>query len=566
MDDLLLLPVPLRCERSGGEVEAAGLAVREVLDPDAVREAGSEAYRLVIDARGACITARTVTGLRWGRATFVQLCKRKRIPCLVIDDAPRFAHRGVMLDISRDRVPTLATLFELVDNLASWKMNHLQLYIEHTLAYAGHEEAWRSSDPLTLEELTALDSYCARQGIALTANQNCLGHFERWLKHPCYAPLGEMAVGYIGRWGTYVRPNTLCPGDSRVQPLLEDLLSQQLPRCSGEYANIGCDEPWDLGQGRSKADCEARSHGVVFSEHVAKVAGIARKLGKKPQFWCDPHPNEGDGLPKDLVALVWGYEDVDNFHSRTMAHRAVGREVWVAPGTSCWNSTTGRTWNRRGNLDLAANESEAVGFLSTAWGDGGHRQQWPVTLFGFADSAMAAWSGAGRYDDRAAGLHAFGCAEVGPWLAALGNVDAELCRGERRRRDGGTYEKRVLRNTTALWQELHTDFFDRRGEGDVSAWEEIAGRLDALQSTLPATLSELLARECRHSLAVARWTCDRAVLRRGEISDQMRAGKQALTTRFVDILEEHRNLWLARSRYGGLEESAQHYWVCGLRG
>ena len=38
-----------------------------------------------------------------------------------------------MLDISRDKVPTMATLFHLIDRLAGWKINQLQLYIEHTL-------------------------------------------------------------------------------------------------------------------------------------------------------------------------------------------------------------------------------------------------------------------------------------------------------------------------------------------------------------------------------------------------------------------------------------------------
>ena len=566
MNDLMLLPAPVRCERTGGEIDSAGLAVREVIAPGEVREAGDEAYRLVVAADGVRIAARTPAGLRWGRTTLEQLRRNPRIPCLVIDDAPLFAHRGVMLDISRDRVPTMATLFALVDRLAAWKMNHLQLYIEHTLAYLGHDDVWRSSSPITLEELSALDAYCTRQGVSLNANQNCLGHFDRWLKHPRYAPLGEMSGGQMLNGDWYVRPNTLCPGDPRVQPLLEDLLSQQLALCSGDYANIGCDEPWDLGRGRSKADCEARTRGVVFSEHVAKVAATVRRLGKKPQFWCDPHPNEGDGLPKDLIALVWSYEDTDDFHTRTLAHCAVGREVWVAPGTSCWNSTTGRTWKRRGNLDLAARESEAAGLLCTAWGDGGHRQQWPITLFGFADAAMAAWSGPGRYDDRTAGLHAFGCAELGTWLASLGNVDAELCRGERHRWDGNAQEYRAVWNITALWNELHTPFTVRWGEGNTAAWEEISGRLDSLLQTLPAELPDLLTRECRHSLAIARWTCDRALLRRGTLADSVqKEQKKALKVRLAEHINEHRELWLARSRYGGLEESCQQYVMCGMR-
>ena len=563
-DDLHLLPAPLRCQRLGGEVATAGLAIRECLDPAVVREAGDEAYRLVVDASGAQLSARTAIGLRWGRATLAQLRLQPRIPCLAIDDAPRFAQRGVMLDISRDRVPTMATLFGLVDRLAAWKMNHLQLYVEHALAYAGHEDAWRAASPITLEELSALDAYCTGQGVALTANQNCLGHFERWLKHPHYAPLGELDRGHLAS-GWFQRPNTLCPGDARVPALIEDLLTQQLPRCSGVYANIGCDEPFDLGQGRSRDDCATRGKGTVFSAHVARVAAIARRLGKRPQFWCDPHPNEGDGLPQDLTALVWGYEDSEDFHRRVSAHRVAGREVWVAPGTSCWNSTTGRTWNRRGNLDVAARETDAVGFLCTAWGDGGHRQPWPITLFGFADAAMAAWSGPGRYDDRAVGLHAFACAALGPWLARLGDADRELCNGQRRRWDGSAYDKPPVNLWgTALWRELHTPFLERSGEGDAAAWEEIAARLDALRPALPADVAGLTARECRHGLDIARWTCDRAIRRRRDPADA--AAKRAATAVFADHLEEYRQLWLARSRYGGLEDSLQPYLLHGIRG
>ena len=44
-----------------------------------------------------------------------------------------------MFDVTRDRVPTMATLYELVDLLASLKINQLQLYSEHTFAYHGHK-------------------------------------------------------------------------------------------------------------------------------------------------------------------------------------------------------------------------------------------------------------------------------------------------------------------------------------------------------------------------------------------------------------------------------------------
>jgi hypothetical protein len=141
-------------------------------------------------------------------------------------------------------------------------------------------------------------------------------------------------------------------------------------------------------------------------------------------------------------------------------------------------------------------------------------------------------------------------------LAALGNVDGELCRGERRKWDGSAYENRPIFNSTALWRDMHVNFFEQTGEGDTAAWREIADRLDALRPALPAGLPDLLTRECLHSFDIARWTCDRAILRRGEIT---LPGRQELATRFSSHITTYRKLWLERCRYGGLEESGQRY-------
>jgi hypothetical protein len=546
-DAIHLLPRPRSLELTGGIVDPAALAIHECRDPAVAAESGPEAYRLEAGARGIFIRAASDTGLRWARATLAQLRAHDTIPCMVIEDAPRFAHRGVMLDISRDRVPTMATLCGLVDRLAAWKMNHLQLYVEHTIAYAGHEDVWRAASPITLDELSALDAYAAARGVALTANQNCLGHFERWLRHPRYAPLGECAQGHLVRGEHYVPPNTLCPLDPRTLPLIEDLLEQQLPRCSGAYANIGCDEPWDLGMGRSREACAQHGKATVFSEHVRRVAEIALRLGKRPQFWCDPEPNEGDNLPRDLVALVWQYEAGEDFGPRVRAHLNAGREAWVAPGTSCWNTTTGRTWNRRGNLDHAAAQTQAAGLLCTAWGDAGHRQPWPITLFGFADAAMAAWSGPGRFSDAANGRFAFGNPDMGRWLARLGNVDESLCRGS-------------CPNGSPLWRDLHGHFFEPPGGADLAQWEEVRQRLLDLRAALPGAPSScsdpLITEECRLAADFALYAADRAILRR---RDPQPHGRKELAARMAHLIAAHRRQWLCRSRYGGLEDSTAHW-------
>lgn len=536
MDLPLLYPTPRNLERLAGTVPTDA-PVHRSLDPAI---AGDETYRLVIRDGAITATARTATGLRWADATLAQIrsqCPRD-VPCLAIDDAPAFAHRGFMLDISRDRVPTLKTLFELVDTIAALKGNRLQLYVEHTLAYRGHEDAWRGSSALTLEELAALDAYATKQGVTLDANQNCLGHVERWLRRPRYAQLGETDRPRMHNGNWYLEPNTLCPGDPGSFALVEDLLRQQLPVVSGIYANIGCDEPWDLGFGRSKDACEKEGRGKVFSRWVSRVAAAVTALGKKPQYWCDPHPNEDDGLPRDLLALVWGYSHDQDFATRVAAHRAVGRTVWVCPGTNCWNSTTGRTWCRRGNYAKAAAERDAEGFLITAWGDNGHLQPWPVTLAGLGDGLQAAWTGGSAFDDRALGSAVFGDPAVGVWLCALGGGDEDV--------------SRKTNNTNALHLEFTRNLLDPSHVGTTEDWQTVAARLATLDAVIPVGP---WADECRLAIGIARWSADRAIQRRSDITV---AQRQVLADRMCGLLADHRRQWLARCGSGGLEDSCAH--------
>lgn len=532
-DPLHLYPIPRSCTRLPGSVPADAPVVRRI-DADL---AGDEAYRLRIGDGRIVLTARTATGLRWADATLAQIRGQcpSALPCLAIDDAPAFPHRGFMLDISRDRVPTLRTLQQLVDLIASLKGNRLQLYVEHALAYVGHDEVWRNASPVTLAELAALDAYAAARGVALDANQNCLGHAERWLSRPRYAPLGEIDRPWMHGGNWYLEPSTLCP-DDRSFTLIDDLLRQQLAVTSGEFVNIGCDEPWDLGRGRSKEACDREGRGLVFSRWVARVANLVQQLGKQPQYWCDPHPNEDDGLPRDLLALVWGYGHDQDFATRSAVHRAAGRTVWVAPGTGNWKSYTGRTWCRRGNLaQAAAQAGTAEGFLLTEWGDNGHQQPWPLTLVGLADGLQAAWSGSDRFDDAALGQAVFADPEAGRWFADLGNADEPL--------------SRTVANATYHDATLH--YGDAHGAGTRDEWLACATRLEDLARRMP---SGWWAEEARLGLELARFTCDRAVLRRSG-AFPLPEQRTALAERMCDLIDRHRRQWLARCGSGGLEDS-----------
>ena len=103
------------------------------------------------------------------------------LPVGVIRDHPDLPVRAVMLDVSRDKVPTMATLRDLIDRLASWKVNQVQLYSEHTFAYRNHPDVHAAASPFTPDEIRELDAFCRARHIELVPNQNCLGHMNRWL-------------------------------------------------------------------------------------------------------------------------------------------------------------------------------------------------------------------------------------------------------------------------------------------------------------------------------------------------------------------------------------------------
>ncbi len=115
-----------------------------------------EGYRLRITSAGIVVRGHDAAGVFYGVCTLIQLleqAKLRPLPCLEIVDWPDFSARGVMLDVSRNKVPKMETLLDLVDRLASWKVNQVQLYTEHTFAYRNHREVWEHASPITGEEI-----------------------------------------------------------------------------------------------------------------------------------------------------------------------------------------------------------------------------------------------------------------------------------------------------------------------------------------------------------------------------------------------------------------------------
>ncbi|MFW5840815.1 MAG: glycoside hydrolase family 20 zincin-like fold domain-containing protein [Planctomycetota bacterium] len=354
-----------------------------------------EAYLLEIRPGAIRLTSRTAAGAYYGLATLRQLVASSaeaHLPCCRIEDAPAFARRGVYHDISRGKVPSLETLKHLATTLAGWKVNELQLYVENVFCFAGHPSIGQGYDPLKPEEIIQLQDHCRQHHIRLVGSLATFGHMERILQLPAYRHLAELPGYRDWPGGT-----TLCPTDPGSVGLVGDLLGQFVPLFEAGDFNLCGDEPWELGQGRSRSAVETKGKGRVYLEYMKQICRICRQLGKRPNLWSDivlEHPELLGDWDKDVVMLNWDYHPDGERMKRTGEIADAGLELLVCPGTNSWNSHGGRLEMGRQNiLSFAAlgQEFEADGVLNTDWGDNGHRNMLAVSWANFAVGAAAAW-------------------------------------------------------------------------------------------------------------------------------------------------------------------------------
>lgn len=538
------------------------------------RDAAAQAYVLRSTRGAITLAAATPVGLQHGLATLAQLITgspgatgQLELAELVIEDAPDFLERGVLLDVSRDKVPTLSTLRLLIDRLARWKINQLQLYLEHTFAYVGHQRVWQHASPYTPEEVREIDAYAAARGVQLVPNQNSFGHMHRWLVHEPYRQLAECPDGFDHPWNWSREPYGLCATDPGSLALLEELYAQLLPNFRSRMFNVGLDETIDLGQGRSKAACEQRGTEQVYLEFLREVHARVRRSGHRMQFWGDiivKRPELIQQLPPDAIALEWGYEADHPFAEHLQLFQRAGLAFYVCPGTSSWNSIAGRTENAILNLARAARQGQAAGaagLLITDWGDHGHLQPLSVSYLGLLLGAGFSWNVASAepaLELDVAGLldrHVFQDA-----AGVLGGVARDL---------GNAYrEVGSLRpNASALfWALIKPErLFSPPGvtreslEHTLAYVERVSeplARARPASDDGPRVLLELgwvrdvLLFACR--LGIARTSLTDP----DDVSTLLARERTALRAELRQLIDRHRALWHARNRPGGLADSA----------
>ncbi len=132
-------------------------------------------------------------GLFHAARTFLQIVMQagREIPCLTITDSPDFEVRGFYHDISRGKVPTLATMKLIVEKASRYKLNQVQFYVEHVFAFRTHPAIWKGMDTITPEEVLELDEYARSMHVDLVPSLASFGHMYEILQNPVYSILAE---------------------------------------------------------------------------------------------------------------------------------------------------------------------------------------------------------------------------------------------------------------------------------------------------------------------------------------------------------------------------------------
>ncbi len=145
-----------------------------------------ESYQLVISTSGASLTAPSSLGILHGIQTFLQLVETTAngfsVPVITIKDSPRFAWRGLLIDVGRHFIP-LEVLKRNLDGMAAVKMNVLHLHLYDNEGFRVESSRFpklqeEGSDELyyTQNEIRELVVYAHDRGIRIVPEFEMPGH------------------------------------------------------------------------------------------------------------------------------------------------------------------------------------------------------------------------------------------------------------------------------------------------------------------------------------------------------------------------------------------------------
>lgn len=321
--------------------------------------AHDEGFRLVAAPAGIEVGAKTLQGVRYALYALRQSAEREsrgetveryRLPAMQIEDAPKFAFRGIHVawfpEMTADFVERTIRM------AAYYRMNYVVL--ESFGVFRSERHPWfsRPDSPMTVAEIRRLAVVGGDLGVTLVPQCQIYGHalFARGKSgkhnvldyHPERASLFEPANGFV--W---------CLSNPDARRIVVDLVDE-LHEAFGRppFVHVGCDE----ADPPSCASCRAAPYTELFFGHLVAVCDHLRKKGARAMMWHDMLLKAGDPrwkgfqangtaeteallgrLPKDVVICDWHYGKRDHQESEpkaqpTLDHfKASGLDVLTCP-------------------------------------------------------------------------------------------------------------------------------------------------------------------------------------------------------------------------------------------
>ena len=231
----------------------------------------AEAYKLEVAPTGVTITAAKRAGLFYGAVSVWQLAVTDAakgpadLPAVSIDDAPRFAWRGFMLDSAR-HFQSVETIKAILDTMAAHKLNTLHWHLVDDQGWRleikkypklTSEGAWRvpagaaGRDPktgkpiryqgfYTQDQVRELVAYAAARGITIVPEIEMPGHaLAPLVAYPQFGMTKTPPREHMGDWGVF--PYLYRPSDETFA-FLNDVLDEVMDLFPSPYIHVGGDE------------------------------------------------------------------------------------------------------------------------------------------------------------------------------------------------------------------------------------------------------------------------------------------------------------------------------------
>jgi len=272
----------------------------------------AEAYRLSVGAHGVVVTAPCEWGVLHALNTLIQLVIAPgekaffKIPFCEIEDEPRFAWRGVLIDVARHFIG-VEGLQRTLDGMALCKLNVLHLHLTDDQAFrfpSTRFPAVTSDEHFTRSELVDLVAYAADRGVRIVPEIDMPGHTNCWLV--AYPDWTTNQTRTTRRFG--VHEACLDPSNDLVYVALAALLSEVAAVFPDRHLHIGGDEVnpawWSASASVQKfmADRAIPDIAALHAYFVGRVVEITTGLGRTAVGWDEVvHEN----LPASVLVQCW---------------------------------------------------------------------------------------------------------------------------------------------------------------------------------------------------------------------------------------------------------------------